>query len=87
MHPLHSVYLQFCYYGSLIAIHTCICYPWLRPGEEHSLSPAIQTQRQESTEIVAKASRHIIMATQQLQINAASPFWFVVLKAPHCELN
>lgn len=71
----HVVNAHFCYWSSMIAIHTSFCYPWSRGWREETSNPEIILQRQQSTKIVAEASRQIIRATQSVHINAASPVW------------
>ncbi|EXJ71827.1 uncharacterized protein A1O5_04328 [Cladophialophora psammophila CBS 110553] len=74
-HLFHVIYLHFSYYGSLITIHTAFCYPWSRPSTGDNRGPNLQAQRQQSLEVVADASRKIIVATQRLEVSAASPVW------------
>lgn len=85
----HIVFLHFCYYSSLIAIHGVFCYPWNRPELQqqqqkqqrqdgralHISSPQVHAQIERSTKAVADASRQIILAVQGLEITSAMPLW------------
>ena len=73
------IYLHFAYYGSLTAIHTIFFYPWISVVcgvDPHN--PVHSSQIVESTKIVAEAARNIIQATRIMQIDAASPQWYVM---------
>lgn len=85
----HIVFLHFCYYSSVIAIHGVFCYPWNRPELQqqqqkqqrqdgralHISSPQVHAQIERSTRAVADASRQIILAVQGLEITSAMPLW------------
>ncbi|KAJ3547726.1 hypothetical protein NM208_g1363 [Fusarium decemcellulare] len=71
----HVLYFHFSYYVLLIAIHGVFCYPWNRPDLQNSKKPGIHAQIQRSTEVVADASRQIILAVQRVEIHASLPVW------------
>ncbi|KAH8812891.1 fungal-specific transcription factor domain-containing protein [Xylogone sp. PMI_703] len=72
---IHVLYLHFSYYGSLIGIHSIFTYPWSGMlGRDKS--PAIRDQINTSIEIVAEASRSIILMTKFINdIYAWTPTW------------
>ena len=70
------IYLRFAYYGSLTAIHTIFCYPWISANREiDPHNAAFSEQIATSTNIVTDAARNIINTTRSMRIDAASPQW------------
>lgn len=72
----YVLYLQYAYYGSLIATHSVFFYPWnLSRFGISAQSIALANQVALSSEVVAEASRNIILTTKQIQADASSPTW------------
>lgn len=71
----HALYLQLCFHGSLCALHMTISQPWEINRFQQSRNPEHVAQVQESSRIVAEASRSIILSCQMYEISAASPVW------------
>jgi hypothetical protein len=72
----YVLYLQFAYYGSLIAAHSVFFYPWnLSRFGVSSQSTVLANQVALSSEVVAEASRNIILRTKQINADASSPIW------------
>ena len=72
----YVLYLQFAYYGSLIATHSVFFYPWnLSRFSVSSQNTLLANQVALSSEVVAEASRNIILKTKQIQADASSPIW------------
>jgi hypothetical protein len=75
----YVLYLQFAYYGSLVATHSVFFYPWnLCRFGSLSQSTVLASQVVSSSEVVAEASRNIILTTKQVNANASSPVWYVL---------
>ncbi|KAJ0420293.1 hypothetical protein BJY00DRAFT_313232 [Aspergillus carlsbadensis] len=76
LHQYHRVFLQYCYHGSLIAIHSPFAYPWNLTGR---LGPAerllFQDQVAVSTNMVVQSSRQIILATRWFEPQGSCPTW------------
>lgn len=71
----HYLYLQHCFHGSLCVLHSVITQPWRGSRFQQSQDPAHVKQVQESSHIVAEASRSLILNSQSNEISAASPAW------------
>lgn len=69
------LYIQHCFHGSLCVIHNKITQPWKSNRFLQSRNPEHIVQVQESLQIISEASRHIILQSQQYEVNAASPVW------------
>ncbi|TVY30806.1 putative transcriptional regulatory protein [Lachnellula hyalina] len=74
---VHVIYLHYAFFGSLIAIHSTVTYPWSDMfGRDENLT--FRNQVDISTQIVADASRNIILAAKYINdINASTPLWLV----------
>ena len=70
---INVMYIQYAYYGSLMAIHTIFVYPWITAV--FPPDPALHEQILASTDTVAEAARNIILATKNMEVDAASPAW------------
>ncbi|TVY34894.1 putative transcriptional regulatory protein [Lachnellula occidentalis] len=81
IHPnldtVHVLYLHYAFFGSLISLHSTVTYPWSDMfGRDGNL--AFRNQVDTSTQIVADASRNIILATKYINdIHASTPLWLV----------
>lgn len=62
---VHVIYLHYSYFGSLISIHSIFTYPW-SVMLDRDKSPQLREQLNLSTEIVADASRSIILMTKYI---------------------
>jgi hypothetical protein len=75
-----SIYhLHFAYYGSLMAIHMVLVYPWITAIFSIDQVQAFRDQVSVSTEAVAQAARSIILLTRHLHVDVASPAWYAPL--------
>lgn len=72
-------YLHFSYYGSLMAIHMVLVYPWIAAIFSTDQVQAFRDQVSVSTETVAQAARSIILITRHLNVDVASPAWYASL--------
>jgi hypothetical protein len=70
---INEMYIQYAYYGSLMAIHTIFTYPWITAV--FPPDPSLHEQVLASTDAVAEAARNIILATKNMEVDAASPAW------------
>lgn len=71
-----TIHTHYAYYGSLMAIHTMIAYPWIRSTVfDHDRSAVTQDQTISSSNIVADAARNIIVIARTLGIDGASIQW------------
>lgn len=68
-------HLHFAYYGSLMAIHMVLVYPWIAAIFSNDQVQAFRDQVSVSSETVAQAARSIILLTRHLHVDAASPAW------------
>ena len=79
LHPrighTHFLFLQHCFYGSLCSLHSVITQPWRNRQVKQRQSAEFTKQVQESTQIIAEASRAIIINSQKFLIDASSPTW------------
>ncbi|KAK5046474.1 hypothetical protein LTR84_008277 [Exophiala bonariae] len=72
-----TTYIHYAYYGTLMAIHTMIAYPWIRSTVfDHDRDMVDHDQIIASSNIVADAARNIIVIARSLGIDAASIQWF-----------
>ena len=73
-----KVHIHYAYYGSLMAIHTMIAYPWIRSTvQDHDRNAATREQTISSSNIVADAARNIIVIARSLGVDGASIQWLV----------
>lgn len=76
----HGIYLQFSYYGTLIAIHSIFAYPWNRMGgDDSNVSPE---QKERSMNTMVDASRRIVLATKSISSQVPSPAWYDIHPPP-----
>ncbi|TVY54622.1 putative transcriptional regulatory protein [Lachnellula cervina] len=72
---VHVIYLHYAFFGSLISIHSTVTYPWSDMSGRNG-NMALRNQVDISTQIVADASRNIILATKYINdIHASTPLW------------
>lgn len=72
-----TIHIHYAYYGSLMAIHTMIAYPWIRSTVlDHDTNAASKKQTISSSNIVAGAARNIIVIARSLGIDGASNQWW-----------
>lgn len=70
------ILIHYAYYGTLMAIHTMIAYPWISSTVfENDRSAITQDQTISSSNIVADAARNIIVIARSLGIDGASIQW------------
>jgi hypothetical protein len=69
-------YINFAYHGTLCAIHNVITFPWVQPRSDLAQQQKVMAQIDQSSQVVANASRAIASLTQQMEVNAASPVWY-----------
>ena len=76
-------YLHFAYYGSMIATHVLLTYPWTSGRFRTESQPSFRNQISLSSTTVAEAARNIILNTRSLDVNAATPaflaFYYPIL--------
>lgn len=68
-----AIYAQLAFNGLLLDIHSVLTFPWFSEklcSREH---PEFRNQMVISSEIVAEASRSIILSTVHLPIDCSSP--------------
>lgn len=72
----HVLYLHYSYFGSLIGIHSTFTYPWSGIMFGRGRTKVLSNQVAISIEIVAEASRNIILATKYINdIYSSTPVW------------
>ena len=80
---IQIIYLHFAYYGSLIATHVLLTYPWMSGRFREDSSLSFWRQQNLSSATVADAARNIIMNTRALKVDAATPaflaFYYPIL--------
>ena len=69
------MYLQYGYFGSLMAVHAIFAYPWIGNFDAVKDKPAISSQRVSSSDAVADAARNVILGSRLIRMDAASPHW------------
>jgi hypothetical protein len=75
-HRNQALYLHFSIYGSLLAVHSQLFYPWLSSRLlGHDRDAMMATQVEVSSSIVAEAARKILIALRTLTTDAATPAW------------
>lgn len=72
---IHIIYLHFAYYGSLMAAHILLFYPWISSRFQTENSELFQSQISMSSNTVADAARNIILTARYLDVDVASPSW------------
>ncbi len=79
LHPrishIHFLFLQHCFHGSLCLMHSAIIRPWRESPAQQKQSAKYAKQVQESSRIIAEASRAIVLNGQKVEIDAGSPSW------------
>lgn len=77
------LYLHFAYYGSLIATHVLLTYPWMSGRFRGDSSVSFRSQQNLASATVADAARNIITGTKALELDAATPaflaFYYPIL--------
>jgi hypothetical protein len=68
-----ALYLQYLYFHIATEIHIALTYPWPQAEQSLNQDAILRDQSQTSSNIVANASRAIIIATKHLQIDVNSP--------------
>ena len=75
-----TTHTHYAYYGTLMAIHTMIAYPWIRSTVfDYDRNHVAHDQIISSSNIVADAARNIIIIARSLGIDGASIQWWVTL--------
>lgn len=75
INPAHSIYLHCAYYGGLISIHAVFTNPW-SPIYTKCQTESLRKQVERSSNVVADASRKLILATRYItDILASTPTW------------
>ena len=75
---LHVVKIRFLYNGSLMAIHPTFAYPWISAMFGSGQSQALRNQISISSNAVASAARSLILAVRYINIDVASPQWYLL---------
>lgn len=71
-----AIHTHYVYYGTLVAIHTMIAYPWIRSTVfDHDRNADTREQTISSSNIVADAARNIIVIARSLGVDGASIQW------------
>ncbi|KIX06764.1 uncharacterized protein Z518_04740 [Rhinocladiella mackenziei CBS 650.93] len=84
---VHTIYLHFAIYGSLMATHIIFFYPWisLRFGTESD--PKFQNQVVSSSETIATAARQIILVLRSITTDVAIPAWLAFYYPMYAHIN
>ncbi|KAH7385829.1 fungal-specific transcription factor domain-containing protein [Pyrenochaeta sp. MPI-SDFR-AT-0127] len=73
----HLIYTYLSYHGSMAAIHSTFGHPWnLNQSLEHQ-NDIVKAQIASSNEVLADASRNIILITRSISVDAVAPVWLV----------
>lgn len=76
------IHAHYAYYGTLIAIHTMIAYPWIRSTVfDQERNAVAHDQIVSSSNTVADAARNIIVIARSLGIDGASIQWWATLRS------
>ena len=75
---LHVVKIRFLYNGSLMAIHPTFAYPWISAMFGSGQNQALRNQISISSNAVASAARSLILAVRYINIDVASPQWYLL---------
>lgn len=79
LHPrishIHFLFLQHCYHGSLCVLHSAITQPWMNKRLQQTQSAEFTKQVQKSSQVIADASRAIVLNSQKFSIDASTPSW------------
>ena len=71
----HALRFHHSYYGSRIALHANLAYPWISEIIGGSNSQAFREQVASSSEVVAEAARQIVKGTRRIDADVSSPSW------------
>jgi hypothetical protein len=71
------IFLHFCYYGSLITIHSVFAYPWMKGRFSGYWNDDVLDQIYLSTNAVVESARNIALTIKYVQIDSSSPVWYV----------
>ncbi|KAJ6110206.1 hypothetical protein N7486_002441 [Penicillium sp. IBT 16267x] len=71
------IFLHYLYYASLISLNANFSYPWICDAIWTTRSEALREQIARSTEIVAEASRNIILLSHYTEVDLTFPTWVV----------
>lgn len=67
-----AIYLRMNFYNLLMTIHSAIAQPWENSQAQRSSHPDHITQVEESSRVIAEASRSTLLVSQLCEINVAS---------------
>ncbi|KAJ2905583.1 hypothetical protein MKZ38_004877 [Zalerion maritima] len=82
-----AVYLQYTYYNTVFDIHTVLTYPWSQSILGLTQHPALRTQVERSTEMVARSCRDAILATKHICIAACTPLPLTFFSPAYAIIN
>ncbi|KAF7950020.1 hypothetical protein EAE96_007323 [Botrytis aclada] len=71
----YVMYLRYAYYGSIMAIHSILTYPWNSSLFGSGQSSALRNRISISSHAVVNAARGIILDTDAIRVDASTPIW------------
>ncbi|KIW86599.1 uncharacterized protein Z519_12783 [Cladophialophora bantiana CBS 173.52] len=81
------MYLHCAIFGSFMATHSILFYPWISARFGTDADPSFQEQITASSEIVANAARQIILMLRKLTTDAAVPAWLAFYFPIYAHIN
>ncbi|KIX06975.1 uncharacterized protein Z518_04951 [Rhinocladiella mackenziei CBS 650.93] len=85
---IQIMYLHFSIYGSLMAVHAHLFYPWMTSRfAAEGYNAAVETQIASSSSTVAEAARKIILALRLIHTNVTTPSWLAFYYPIYAVIN
>ena len=73
MSSIQIIYLRYTYYSALLDVHTTLTYPWSQGVFDLGRHPAIRTQVDQSSQVLAEACRAALLTTRYVNILSSTP--------------
>ena len=82
-----AYYLHCGIYGSLMAAHMILFYPWMSVRFGRDSEPRVKDQTTASAEVIAHSARQIILVLRLFDINVATPAWLAFYYPMYAYIN
>lgn len=73
MSAMQIIYLRYTYYSALLDVHTTLTYPWSQGVFDLERHPAIRSQVDQSSQVLAETCRAALLTTKHVNVCADTP--------------
>jgi hypothetical protein len=73
MSAMQIIYLRYTYYCALLDVHTTLTYPWSQGLFDLERNPAIRSQVDKSSQVLAETCRAALLTTKHVNILSCTP--------------